>query len=500
MTISTKPRAFIGSSVEGLTIAYAVQQNLLHSTEITVWDQGVFELSSTTIESLSKALDSNDFGIFVFSPDDITKMRGSELASVRDNVLFEMGLFVGKLGRERVFFLVPDSDGPHIPSDLLGVTPAKFETKRTDNSMQAATGAACHQIRQQIERLGKINQNSIIENTPDESSEKSTEEREWIHYFIQKKYQEAKSALEAKIKSQTGDDALKTQSWIHYCSLKLDESDGITNLLEFSKKNKNSAVVQQTVARILRLESYLSQAIKLLKSVEQSIINYSLIVTELAHCHIELGEREEAIKLLKQLEVESDPQLALLLADTLENHGNKKEALNIIHNCYIRNPKSKPLQYKYARLAQELDLQNVALYFLDALTNEEENSIDYWGYLGNACVALDLYDRALVAYRRAEALIDQEGDGEWIVSNIGNILNYRGFSSEACQYLQKAISMNPDSKYSHDKLAHSLRSRDKEIEEYKKKIAEGLRFVRNKELESMEALGEFTENIVSTSI
>lgn len=66
-----KPRVFIGSSVEGLNVAYAVQQNLLHEAEVTVWDQGVFELSRTTMESLAKALAENDFAVFVFSPDDL---------------------------------------------------------------------------------------------------------------------------------------------------------------------------------------------------------------------------------------------------------------------------------------------------------------------------------------------------------------------------------------------------------------------------------------------
>lgn len=481
-----KPRAFIGSSVEGLNIAYAVQQNLLHSAEITVWDQGVFELSSTTIESLSKALDSNDFGIFVFSSDDTIKMRGSESTSVRDNVLFEMGLFVGKLGRERVFFLVPDFDGPHIPTDLLGVTPAKFETRRTDNSMQAATGAACHQIRLQIERLGKIKQDSIVENAPDESTSKTTEKREWFHDFIDEKYQEAKSKLEAEINNQTGDDALITKSQICYCELMQDQKSGLKQLFDLSKEHKSSAIVQERVALILRLEKYIHQAIELLKSVDQSIINDPIIVIALADCHVELEEHDQAIELLRKLESDSDPDVALALAKILEDKEQKNEALNTIHNCYIKHPNNKLLRYKYARLSHELNLHSVALYLLDNLANEDPKSIDYWGYLGNSCLSLGLHDRALVAYRKAEALINESEDGQWIVSNIGNLLNNQGFPSEACQYLQKAITINSGSEYAHDRLASSLKKKEEELKEYKKKITDGLKVIRAKELQRVE--------------
>src|SRR5688572_24558739 len=102
-----KPRIFIGSSTEALDIAYAIQENLHDDAVTTVWTQGIFELSSTTLDDLLKALQNFDFGIFVFKPDDITKIRNKNASTVRDNVVFELGLFIGRLGRERVYFVLP---------------------------------------------------------------------------------------------------------------------------------------------------------------------------------------------------------------------------------------------------------------------------------------------------------------------------------------------------------------------------------------------------------
>jgi Predicted nucleotide-binding protein containing TIR-like domain len=152
-----KPRLFIGSSSESLDLAYAVHQNLRREAECTLWNEGVFEPSKYTLESILKALEHSDFGLFVFGGDDILRMRSVDYVAVRDNVLFELGLFVGRLGRDRTFFLLPDEHTAfRLPTDLLGLTPLTYESDRHDENWTAAVGPACHQVRQVVKRLGGL--------------------------------------------------------------------------------------------------------------------------------------------------------------------------------------------------------------------------------------------------------------------------------------------------------------------------------------------------------
>jgi hypothetical protein len=152
-----KPRVFIGSSVEHLDLAYATQEGLEYDAERTAWNQGVFALSRTAMASLIDQLDESDFGVFVLAPDDVTMIRNTSKQTIRDNVVFELGLFVGRLGSDRCYLIVPRGiEDLHLPTDLLGITPATYEPDRQDKNLEAALGPACNRIRKAIQKLGSI--------------------------------------------------------------------------------------------------------------------------------------------------------------------------------------------------------------------------------------------------------------------------------------------------------------------------------------------------------
>lgn len=148
-----RPKIFIGSSSEGLKIAQSIQVLLDKSCEVTIWSQGVFGLSQGTLDSLVMALDKFDFAILALTPDDMTTSREETSQSPRDNVLFELGLFIGGIGLNRTFIIYDRHKPIKIPSDLAGVMPATFQ-EHSDGNLLSSLGAPVTLILNEIERLG----------------------------------------------------------------------------------------------------------------------------------------------------------------------------------------------------------------------------------------------------------------------------------------------------------------------------------------------------------
>lgn len=156
-----KPRIFVASATESLDVANAINVNFDRQAEVTVWKHG-FSISQITIESLVNMAETVDFAIFVFTPDDISNIRQKEKHTVRDNVVFELGLFTGTLGRERCFIIKPRDTDLHLPTDLLGLTPADYG-ERSDGNLEAAVNSPCVLINKEVQKLGLISKDLDIQ-------------------------------------------------------------------------------------------------------------------------------------------------------------------------------------------------------------------------------------------------------------------------------------------------------------------------------------------------
>jgi predicted nucleotide-binding protein len=151
-----KPVIFIASSTEGLEVAEAIGENLNDFCEWRLWDKGVFEHGDFYLEALDKQVNSNDFAIMVLTNDDSCVSRGQEYNIPRDNVLLELGMFIGKLGRKRTFIVVDKTAKLKMPSDLSGLVTGSFEPPQNLRWINALS-AVCIGIKSSIKRQGLLN-------------------------------------------------------------------------------------------------------------------------------------------------------------------------------------------------------------------------------------------------------------------------------------------------------------------------------------------------------
>lgn len=149
-----KPRVFIISSSEGKAVAELIQASLEHENiQVIPWTQNVFRVSSYPMDALEREVDLADFAIAIATGDDIVESRGKEWPAVRDNVIFELGLFMGRLGRERAILMEPKGEGVKLPSDLAGITTIGYRYVPGENEL-SEIGPAIYKIKSHVKAWG----------------------------------------------------------------------------------------------------------------------------------------------------------------------------------------------------------------------------------------------------------------------------------------------------------------------------------------------------------
>ncbi len=146
---------FVGSSLEGLSVARIISDGLKHYKKSIpkIWSiPGIFSPGGIKHELLLKEARRSDFAVFAFGPDDKSASREKDTLNPRDNVIFELGLFTALLDKTRVFIVKDQNSEIKIPRDLVATV-----INYTNKPGQLLTGTlapACEEILGAMNRLG----------------------------------------------------------------------------------------------------------------------------------------------------------------------------------------------------------------------------------------------------------------------------------------------------------------------------------------------------------
>ena len=94
-----------------------------------------------------------DFAVLLLSPDDKVISRDTTNDGPRDNIVFELGLFMGALGHSRTFMVHPYGIDIKIPTDLTGITPLTYE-QRPQCELPSVIAPVCNQLRNLVLKAG----------------------------------------------------------------------------------------------------------------------------------------------------------------------------------------------------------------------------------------------------------------------------------------------------------------------------------------------------------
>jgi hypothetical protein len=159
-TPKRRPNIFIASSTEALPVGRAVKSHFDSEADVDIWSENIFKANRNYLDTLLNRASFYDFVIAVFTADDEALIREKQVKVTRDNVVFEFGLFLGRMGPNRTFLILEED--VELFSDWSGIEVAKF--RKRDN-LVAAVGNACNRIREEMAVSEKLEQFSLLPST-----------------------------------------------------------------------------------------------------------------------------------------------------------------------------------------------------------------------------------------------------------------------------------------------------------------------------------------------
>jgi len=300
---------------------------------------------------------------------------------------------------------------------------------------------------------------SIVKQTEVAELDSKEEKSNWVKPLIAKKYDKACDILRDMISQE--EELQKKQehrATLGYVLFQQDKKKGIEYFDDLLKSNGDSKdIIYQWYALSLYWSRSYETAEKILHAgIAGSVENRELQDLLGLVLHEQCKDVEAVDVMLEVIEQNpSWPKAYLTLTQIFVDIGMPEEA---IHCCQVGMsfcPQDTALIEKFVKVLPEKGFVEKKMVAYLRLSNISPDNASYWALLGNQYLQLEFQDLALEAYRKANSIaLEKEA---WILGNIGNILNNQKFFTHAAEYLQRAVSLDPDSQYAHERLGHALK-------------------------------------------
>jgi len=160
-----KSRIFIASSGRTRTLAEKLGDELqTEFCDAMLWDEAQRrQLGATVIESLERTVVEYDFAVIILASDDVMAQGADDRLRARDNCVFEAGLFIKALGRERCY-LVNSVEQNQLPHDLTGIISLFFQEPADLENRDQCTAAikfVAGFIKDAVQRVGRMRNRSL---------------------------------------------------------------------------------------------------------------------------------------------------------------------------------------------------------------------------------------------------------------------------------------------------------------------------------------------------
>lgn len=470
-----KPTVFIGSSVEHKKLAEAVQSLLDYDVTPVIWTQGTFEPSHSPLESLEVSLEKVDFAILICAPEDndVTIKRGQEYRTIRDNIIFELGLFIGRLGRKRTFLISPRDVDLNLPSDLAGIFPETYDSALLKDNPEAALGPACGKIKRTISKIGPVARvdvaevkeeakeseadiqvSRIAENEP--KSNWSLSDYEW-KYFLAHIVKDTDNA--ALIDNAFGnteyaaseEDKAYWEAWKQYTALESGETGNLGLVRSYSERFPESSRLKEILARFIdhygdheQAAILLDQALEKADSTELAcrIVNRAVLIQSAPVPQSRISTYLTKLNSLPRQAHEDKVKYLKAVHTLAQAAGLDEIAKTISETVLTLQPDDVNSRFKLAYDYSESGQNDLALLHYDAIPHPERSGTA-WNNLGVTYSRNQIRGLAVNAYREASKKGETIADG-----NLAQLFLGAGFFEEARLQAEAAVA-KPD----HDKLA-----------------------------------------------